>query len=94
MSHVFPIYFVHNRKKKLYSEDEILLISPVTMTSPSGEEGRGLLTRETRQSARQAELQKDGTKVLVRSTNPLRRPPRTKHRFGPVGRKKKKTENE
>ena len=65
------------------------------MTSPTGEEGRGLLTRETRQSSRQAELQKDGTKVLVRSMNPLRRPPRTKHRFGPVGqKKKKKLENE
>ena len=77
------------RTKKLYTEDdEVLLISPVSQgEGDSGEEGRGLITRATRHSTRQAELKKDGTKVLVRTL--MKRPVRTKHRFGPVGTKKK-----
>ena len=82
------------RTKKLYTEgDEVLLISPLSQSQgegDSGEEGRGVITRTTRHSTRRAELKKDGTKVLVRTI--LQKPVRTKHRFGPVGTKKKKSE--
>ena len=88
---VYNSKLIFYRTKKLYTEnDEVLLISPLSQgDGDSGAEGRGVITRETRHSTRQAELKKEGTKTLVRTL--LKRPVRTKHRFGPVGKKTKTT---
>ncbi|WAR15663.1 ELYS-like protein [Mya arenaria] len=76
------------RKKKLYKEqDELLLISPASVTTASpSEEGRGVVTRETR--ARKAQTKKDGTKIVVQGIEKALRGRKSSYRMGPVTKKK------
>lgn len=69
------------RKKTLYTE-ELLLISPVEGGEDSGEEGRTILTRQTRAKSRKTSHNE--SKQVVQGI--IRR--RTSFRMGPVVKKK------
>ncbi|KAL4221649.1 Protein ELYS [Mactra antiquata] len=77
------------RMKRLYKEEEILLISPVSQADgDSGSEGLSIITGGTRKGTKSTAGKKGSSKVVIPSVAGHGRKLRSSSRFGPVGSKK------